>query len=524
MIRLAAIEREMRALSRAPLTYNLRVLGVLAFAAVLGTLWFSTGGHEGLGGYLFLQFHRILFFGIWILVPLMTADCISRERREGTLPLLFLTPMTQYEVVCAKGLVHGLRSLTLWLAVLPVFTICFLAGGVGWLEVVISAMANLSAICLALAAGVLASSKARIWNRALILSALLACLALAGFLCLLLFTLFVSHSTQRLTARLPVDEGDALLAIGLAIALDYQDFWQQTPAFVASGPNPLLICFGLVALLSAGALFLALRLSAWYVSRDWRKEPSAFAVLMKQKLLSPVLFRRQLRGWLNWQLERNPVGWLEQRSWSSRLVIWSWLAIVGCVYSSLFSNVGLYQRSFHFLQSVLAILLCGSMAVSAAGSFRRERETGVLELLLVAPMREWQIITGRVCGIWMQFLPAIILLLGVWLFAATFLASENEVPFVVFHAINFATLPVVGLYFSLSKSNFISALVWTLLVQLVFPQVCVVLCETFLQYEIGLAGVFAQGVIQCIVAAWLGWRLWVKLKTRAFRNGALMVS
>jgi hypothetical protein len=83
MIGLAVMERELRAISRHALTYNLRVIGVLAFAGVLGASWLSESGRPGLGAFLFVQFHRILFFGIWSFVPLMTADCISRERREG---------------------------------------------------------------------------------------------------------------------------------------------------------------------------------------------------------------------------------------------------------------------------------------------------------------------------------------------------------------------------------------------------------------------------------------------------------
>src|SRR5258708_33338415 len=170
---------------------------------------------------------------------------------------------------------------------------------------------------------------------------------------------------------------------------------------------------------------------------------------MREKLFKPVVFRKQLRGWLRWQLQHNPIGWLEQRNWSGRLVVWSWLAIVTCVYSSLFTNLALYQRAFHSLQNILALLLAGSMAVTAAGSFRRERETGVLELILVSPLRERQIIIDRIWGLWAQFLPAITLLCAVWLYGATFLSEGNELPSVLGCLVTFATLPVVGLYFSL---------------------------------------------------------------------------
>ena len=107
------------------------------------------GFGASMGGALFGSLHFTLFWAIWILVPLLTADCISRERREGTLGLLFMTQLKANDIVVAKGLAHGLRALTLWLAVLPVVTIPFLMGGVSWPEVVLSAAINFSAICWA---------------------------------------------------------------------------------------------------------------------------------------------------------------------------------------------------------------------------------------------------------------------------------------------------------------------------------------------------------------------------------------
>ena len=74
-------------------------------------------------------------------------------------------------------LVHGLRAVTLWLAALPVLMIPILLGGVGWNEGLMSVLVNFSAICWALAAGLLASSLAKTWLRAQIMSWLLG----AGF-------------------------------------------------------------------------------------------------------------------------------------------------------------------------------------------------------------------------------------------------------------------------------------------------------------------------------------------------------
>src|SRR2546425_8760588 len=117
---------------------------------------------------LFGYMHATLFFAIWILVPLSAADCISRERREGTLGLLFLTPLKSADIVIAKGLAHGLRAATLLVAVLPVLTIPFLLGGVSWQHGLTAALTNFSAICWALAAALVSSSGSRSGLRAMV--------------------------------------------------------------------------------------------------------------------------------------------------------------------------------------------------------------------------------------------------------------------------------------------------------------------------------------------------------------------
>ena len=88
------IVREVRVQARQKFTYTLRMLGA---AAVLGALvsWaLSHGLLPGQGGHIFVYIHCTLLWAIWILVPLSTADCVSREMREGTLGLLLLTHLT----------------------------------------------------------------------------------------------------------------------------------------------------------------------------------------------------------------------------------------------------------------------------------------------------------------------------------------------------------------------------------------------------------------------------------------------
>ena len=86
----------------------------------------------------------------------MSADCISRETREGTLGLLFLTPLTAMGIVIGKGLVQVFRAFTLWLAVLPVLIIPCLSGGVTSGDIYSALTIEFCVTLLCLSAGLLA--------------------------------------------------------------------------------------------------------------------------------------------------------------------------------------------------------------------------------------------------------------------------------------------------------------------------------------------------------------------------------
>ena len=176
------------------------------------------------------------------------------------------------------------------------------------------------------------------------------------------------------------------------------------------------------------------------------------------------------------------------------------------------------------VQETIAWLLAGSMAMSAAGSFRRERQTGVLELLLVSPLGEHQIISGRLRGLWGQFLPSVGLLLGVWVFFSTFQPNAGSAGAFLYAAVSFLTVPVFGLYFSLCCRNFITAFLATVTLGLLLPMV---LSEVLaaIQWAYGnsysefpwvLRPSWGGAVCQGLLAMFCWDRLFLRLKRRAF--------
>jgi ABC-type transport system involved in multi-copper enzyme maturation permease subunit len=455
------------------------MLIVCAWIGLLG----AAGQRDG--AKCFSAMHMTMLVIMWLVVPFLTSDSLSREVREGTLPLLFLTPLRARDIVTSKAMALGWRVFTIWLAVIPVLSIPLLMGGVDWREVLMSVELNFSSMLLALGAGLLASSWCRRWVRAMALTMVL-CFLLAPIYSLLhVFTVagIVSIASPSMNfgqnPRISELCGDSFVFLTNA----GQEWSQALQSLSAVERKAWLVAEAASVVLSFGLFMALVNMASRRVSRCWQSLPrSARAEKLERAFLQPVVWRSLLRRWMKRKLERNPVGWLGHRTWSGRLVIWSWFGIVTVVYCGGLPAFG-FSEEFESMQRVMAWLLLGSLAVSAAGSFQRERENGVLELLLVAPLSESQIIGGRLRGLWGQFMPAIVLLLGVWIYsralqsrgsfgwtwrgavgwAGSGAPSWDPTPGVLlFFCASFVALPMVGLYYSLIRRTFFGAFVSTM--------------------------------------------------------------
>jgi ABC-type transport system involved in cytochrome c biogenesis permease component len=235
-------------------------------------------------------------------------------------------------------------------------------------------------------------------------------------------------------------------------------------------------------ILAAGSLLLFLltiQLAALQVRRIWRDEPaSARQLWFLATFCTPRFWRSMFRSKMSRKLQRNPIGWLQQYSWSDRLTKWAWCLLIVVTECLLLSDsqLTLLWRG----QFALGPLLLLGLAFTASGSFRSERQTGALELLLVTPLREGHIIGGRVRGIWSQFFPAGLVLGFSWLYllkdarvyAGYDYANANAWSFLVFplfFVTSYCTVPVIGLHFSLQRMNFIAGWLLTFGFGLLLP-------------------------------------------------------
>jgi len=175
------IERELLQAARKPSTHVFR----FAFAALAGVATLllmladlSPGATTGagllhvvtLGSFMFSLLSGLIF----------TADCVARERREGTLPLLFLSGMGAVEIVLAKLVSNGWRCLTTLLLPLPFLATSLCLGGVEPYQIAGVVLGIFFLASFSLAAGLLVSSLGLSSSVGLLLYAGLLLSGLAG--------------------------------------------------------------------------------------------------------------------------------------------------------------------------------------------------------------------------------------------------------------------------------------------------------------------------------------------------------
>src|SRR5207245_7820851 len=167
---LPIVERELRAAARRKGTYRIRswtaLLAIVVSLFALIFLWLARG-RGSLGNPLFTYLTGYAF-GLCLLAGIfLTADCLSEEKREGTLGLLFLTDLHAYDVVLGKFVALLVSALYGLLALLPIIAISLLLGGVTGGEFWRKALALMNALFVSLSAGIWVSAWAREGQRAM---------------------------------------------------------------------------------------------------------------------------------------------------------------------------------------------------------------------------------------------------------------------------------------------------------------------------------------------------------------------
>lgn len=446
---LPVVERELRVASRLRGTHWVRLMAALIALAIGGWIMIVPSFRRtpgDLGAALFVSMSTLINLYALLIGLLRTVDCLSEEKREGTLGLLFLTDLKGYDIVFGKLAATSLNAFYGMLAIFPVLAISLLVGGVSGGEFWRMVLVSINNLFFSLAVGIFCSALSRDERKALTLGLLLISFLTVGLP--LLGEIFRAwENTKELN---PVF---FILSPGYDFVMAFDSNYNGTTGLQIFYPS-----VGAVH----GMAWLFLALSCVIVPRTWQDRP-----------LSSSSVRRRL-GWEIWVygstfkrarlrlrlLAENPFYWLTSRDLLKSRFVWGFLGGVGLFwvwglsfYPSDWKNASAYCWTGFITHIVLKFWIAGE----ACHRFCLDRQSGALELLLSSPLSVRDILQGQLMSLRRQFAGPVVMVLFSDLI---FLASENEADWTFYWVAwttmliaDLITLSWVGMWMGLTSRN-----------------------------------------------------------------------
>ena len=385
---LPIVTRELRLKARRPRTYYDRcAIAAVATVLCLGivTIRLGTGGNPAqIGQDLYWAFSSVAFGFCLLAGPVLAADCVSEEKREGTIGLLFLTDLNGHDVVLGKWVAASLPPFYALLASIPILGLSFFLGGVTQGEFWRMTAVLLTTLFLSLSACLFVSTMSRDSRRAFVAAgALVFMLTLAP----LLAAIDALGSKGGTGPGLPVLPSAGSLWFGVTdirYLADAEAFWRS-----------------LFVLLLLGVLFLALAGAA--LPHCWQERPPAQERLRR---LPGWRFRARMTRTRTAKrrraLDTSPALWLAERTTlnaSATRLFWGVsLAVWACGYAALRERVLSESAVYGAVYVLHAAVKCW-VAWEASRRLSEDKSSGALELLLTTPLSERTILAGWLMGL-----------------------------------------------------------------------------------------------------------------------------
>jgi ABC-type transport system involved in cytochrome c biogenesis permease component len=415
MTLLPIVARELRVASRRGVTYWTRFTFAL-LAIVIGTFMWAIAIHDSprqTGLILFVALSIIAYIYSLIAGALSTADCVSEEKREGTLGLLFLTDLKSYDIVLGKLVASSVTGIYGLLAIFPIMGIPLLLGGVAPVEFWRVVLVCLNNLFLSLALGMICSTICKDERKSIGLTLLIIAL---------------------LTGGLPGSVAWIASTIKQPSPL-YQLFNEK--AYILLAPSPGFACF--CAFDATYKNVLGTKHAEWfYISLAITNAMAWFALILTaiilprvwhDKAATPQAVRRR-EQWRLWThgptdvraafrrrlLEINPFYWLASRDRFKVALVWLWIGAGATLWM-----IGLIKARRDWLDDTVYIwtaVLAHSffkcwLAMEASRRLGADRRSGALELLLSTPLSVNEILRGQWLALLRQFGAAVALICAV---------------------------------------------------------------------------------------------------------------
>lgn len=383
---LPIVERELRVRARNRWTYRFRFLAAMTailFVGGLLVLGEDLKASSGFGPFMFL----VLAWVAWIYCLMEgarnTADCLSEEKRSGTLGLLFLTDLRGHDVVLGKLMATSLNSFYGLMSTFPPLGVPLVLGGVTVGEFWRLQLVLLTTLGFSLSAGMFWSALCREGQR-----------AWGGTVILVVLTTAVPPLWNALPMGIDVSVGPLCGFLGV-----FDQNYAAAPGAYWTAVWSLVI--GSVLLLAVASVVLP---------RAWQDRP----VRQGRRGGGPETPRE--RGARQVLLDVNPVAWLGGRGAQRRLWIWlavMFVSVLGIGLWSLAMGSKVMAITILILFLLLHIGLSLWVASEACSLFAGAKESGALELLLCTPLTLRAILDGYMLGLKRLFLRPLFVLLGV---------------------------------------------------------------------------------------------------------------
>ena len=401
---LPIVDRELSVTARRPGTYWLRFWAALAVLAIW--LLLLTNSHNAtpaqMGQHL-LNALGILALGFSLFAgAFMTADCLSEEKREGILGLLYLTDLKSHDVVLCKLAASSLNAFFGLLATFPILGLTMLLGGVTGREFERLVLVFATTLFFSLGIGMFVSAVSH-ESRQAMGRAFLLVIIFAG-VCPMIWW------GESLAFRPPAPVGLLLSSPAFTYMMAFEAHYRW-----GSGAREFWQSLGTIFTIGLTGVILAVCL----LPRAWRRLDSAPVKAFKRAggSRSPNLTSfRQRAGHLN----ANPFEWLAWRDSGA-----GWFALKCLLWLlplwAMFLLASFFVRNRAEIPFTIAIFSAFGLhlvvkvliATEASRRMNQDRQSGALELLLATPISVDAILSGQKRALLKHFLQPLALLVVV---------------------------------------------------------------------------------------------------------------
>jgi ABC-type transport system involved in multi-copper enzyme maturation permease subunit len=419
---LPIVGRELRENSRRRGTYWLRVrvaaqailIGIAAYvvAAVNPALKLGAGLFWGVAGV------SMLF--CLLAGRRSTADCVSLEKREGTLGLLFLTDLKGYDVVLGKLAATSVTALYALLAVFPVLLVPLLTGGMTRGEGERMLVVLINTFFLSIAIGVFASAVSREFRTAMA----------ANFsLWLALVCAPAGWGLGLALARSRAPDPAFFYSCPIFSFIASSEAFYAGPAFWATAPRD----FWLSIIVTNALAWLLVLLACWIVPRTWGDKPA--------RAPSRRWLWRDLGAWISYgsaagrrafrkyALDRNAYFWHAARARFKPVHVWLFLVLGGIWWIVCWAKNGhIWLDEITFIGTAVFLNSTFKFWITLEAGHRlgEDRRSGAFELLLATPLTVPDILRGQWLALRRQFLKPLMVVMVVEVFFAVVLRLSHK--------------------------------------------------------------------------------------------------